>query len=243
MGIRFACPQCEKRLNVKAFLAGKRGICPHCEARFRIPLESGAVAAAIRDRPRAVNPGSLAETAEFVGPIASATATSTAKQAVASSAEKPREPVAGDEPEVEISTIAEPTVGDTSPVEDPITAAPEAVWYVRPTSGGQYGPAKGAVMQQWVEEGRVAPDSLVWREGWAEWSVAGQVIPCLMPEPTPKSDTSDYLLFQRGEHGGERIVRHRERSSKNTTLSIALVAILGLLIVLLIVVLVLLLRK
>jgi hypothetical protein len=243
MGIRFACPQCEKRLNVKAFLAGKRGICPHCEARFRIPMESGSVPAASGDRPRATSSGSLAETAEFVRPSTSATATSTAQPGVASGAKMQREPVASDEPEVEISTIAEPTAGDTSSAEDPIAAAPEAVWYVRPTSGGQYGPAKGTIMQQWVEEGRVAPDSLVWREGWAEWAVAGQVLPCLMPEPTPKPATSDYLSFERGEYRGEHIVRHRERSSRNTTLSIALVAILGLLIVLLIVVLVLVLQK
>ena len=39
MGIRFYCPNGHK-LNVKAFLAGKRGICPHCDARFDIPHES-----------------------------------------------------------------------------------------------------------------------------------------------------------------------------------------------------------
>ena len=39
MGIRFYCPSGHK-LNVKTFLAGKRGICPHCGARFRIPKES-----------------------------------------------------------------------------------------------------------------------------------------------------------------------------------------------------------
>ena len=38
MGIRFLCPKCEKKLNVKVSQAGKRGICPRCESRFRIPL-------------------------------------------------------------------------------------------------------------------------------------------------------------------------------------------------------------
>ena len=38
MGIRFLCPKCEKKLNVKISQAGKRGICPRCETRFRIPL-------------------------------------------------------------------------------------------------------------------------------------------------------------------------------------------------------------
>jgi hypothetical protein len=40
MGIRFYCPNGHK-LNVKAFLAGKRGICPDCAAKFIIPFENG----------------------------------------------------------------------------------------------------------------------------------------------------------------------------------------------------------
>src|SRR5262245_57788808 len=39
MGIKFHCPKGHK-LNVKAFLAGKKGVCPKCGAKFRIPVES-----------------------------------------------------------------------------------------------------------------------------------------------------------------------------------------------------------
>ena len=39
MGIRFFC-QCGYRMNVKSFLAGKRGVCPHCGCSVNIPLES-----------------------------------------------------------------------------------------------------------------------------------------------------------------------------------------------------------
>lgn len=41
MGIRFFCPQ-GHRLNVKSFLAGKRGVCPDCGAAVNIPMESDA---------------------------------------------------------------------------------------------------------------------------------------------------------------------------------------------------------
>jgi hypothetical protein len=42
MGIRFNCPNGHK-LNVKEFLAGKRGVCPQCGAKFIIPtLAEGA---------------------------------------------------------------------------------------------------------------------------------------------------------------------------------------------------------
>lgn len=37
MGIRFLCPHCNKRLNVKTFLAGQRGFCPKCGGRIQIP--------------------------------------------------------------------------------------------------------------------------------------------------------------------------------------------------------------
>jgi len=40
MGIRFLCPNGHK-LNLKAFLAGERGICPQCDAKFLVPRESG----------------------------------------------------------------------------------------------------------------------------------------------------------------------------------------------------------
>ncbi len=39
MGIRFACHVCDKQLNIKQELAGRRGVCPACSSRFRIPLE------------------------------------------------------------------------------------------------------------------------------------------------------------------------------------------------------------
>ncbi|MCA9226143.1 MAG: DUF4339 domain-containing protein [Planctomycetales bacterium] len=40
MGIKFICDSCTKKLNVKSFLAGKRGVCPHCGCSVNIPLES-----------------------------------------------------------------------------------------------------------------------------------------------------------------------------------------------------------
>ncbi len=48
MGIRFLCPNGHK-LNVKAFLAGERGICPQCDAKFLVPRESGCQAEAIAE--------------------------------------------------------------------------------------------------------------------------------------------------------------------------------------------------
>ncbi|MCR4414412.1 MAG: DUF4339 domain-containing protein [Thermoguttaceae bacterium] len=62
---------------------------------------------------------------------------------------------------------------------DPLDEAPTAVWYVRPSAGGQYGPATREIMRVWLAEGRVGPDSLVWREGWRDWRLGSQVFPQL----------------------------------------------------------------
>jgi len=77
-------------------------------------------------------------------------------------------------------------------IEGPLKSRPEAVWYVRPPSGGQFGPAEVELMRSWLSEGRVAPDSQVWRDDWESWQRADQVFPHLAPDveagtaaPTP----------------------------------------------------------
>jgi site-specific recombinase len=68
---------------------------------------------------------------------------------------------------------------------DPIGENPLATWFVRPPSGGQFGPARGEVMRKWLTEGRVTADSLVWREGWIDWLAATEVFPQLGKTPAP----------------------------------------------------------
>jgi len=80
-----------------------------------------------------------------------------------------------------------PTPSPPAPLaaSDPLTEAPNAVWYVRPPTGGQFGPAPADLMRNWLAEGRVSPDSLVWREGWRDWQEARQVFPQWMtPAPS-----------------------------------------------------------
>jgi GYF domain 2 len=64
-------------------------------------------------------------------------------------------------------------------IADPLAEAPEASWYVRPPSGGQYGPAKPHTIREWLAQGRITADSLVWREGWPDWKLAGATFPSL----------------------------------------------------------------
>ncbi len=73
------------------------------------------------------------------------------------------------------TSAAPPTSLADAASTDPLAEAGNVVWYVRPPSGGQFGPATSDVMRTWIGEGRVSADSLVWREGWRDWLVAGDV--------------------------------------------------------------------
>ncbi len=66
-----------------------------------------------------------------------------------------------------------------TPSRDPLSESPGANWHLRLASGGQYGPQSNDVMRQWLAEGRITADSLVWRDGWADWKPAGSIFPGL----------------------------------------------------------------
>jgi DNA-directed RNA polymerase subunit RPC12/RpoP len=180
MGIKFRCQDCDKKLHVKSFLAGKRGICPHCGARVNIPSESQAASEPVV---AASHANSRAE-----GPPAQKKDTPARKPTVKRTADAKNSPSA-------IKKKAPPTGARTAVAEadDPFSAAPDAVWYVRPPGGGQFGPANSDIMQRWLEEGRVSPDALVWREGWPDWKAAGPVFPTLEAHPVAPVATGEFL--------------------------------------------------
>ena len=178
MGIRFYCPQGHK-LNVKSFLAGKTGVCPHCDARVKIPLTS------TRPSSKAINQGfdgqqdalPLASPLEDVDQVLAV-----AEVINAGAASSPMEKHETDAPLT--PTPAAPPSGATEPPPitspDPLSESPDAQWYVCPESGGKnYGPADATVMRQWIGEGRILADHLIWREGWQEWQRAGDCFPHL----------------------------------------------------------------
>ncbi len=158
MGIRFACHVCDKQLNIKRELAGRRGVCPACSSKFRIPL---------KDAPRST-------------PIESEVRVSAAAAGTAAHG------AAGlkDRAELQIASRVAEHSGNPSPPESPDVPSnnlldddDDATWYVRPPSGGQYGPATGTVLREWIKEGRVASTALLWRDGWPQWRDASEALP------------------------------------------------------------------
>jgi hypothetical protein len=184
MGIKFRCPNGHK-LNVKEIdpatgrrVVGKVGYCPKCGARFRIPPSGQAVlepsdSSVLDDAAPLSAPDDSGMLVSAQGPPggnrtrggmaghAPGTAPRDSHSRPAAAASYPSAPA--------------PAPGAWPPIDE----APEAIWYVRPPTGGQYGPARGDVMRQWLQEGRVPQDALVWREGWSNWETAGSVFPGL----------------------------------------------------------------
>lgn len=221
MGIKFHCPNGHK-LNVKAFLAGKRGMCPKCGTKVRIPLES--------------EPGldsDLEEEDSAVDPSSNGSGAATAVRA-------PAGPAVSTSP---MTAIAAPSTTTL----DPIDENPAAIWYVRPPTGGQYGPAKGDIMRRWLSEGRVSSDSLVWREGWTDWQNAGKTFPALesggaptlpapaLPASTPSAPgvavSTSVPLSSRSSHRAAE--RYGTKKQSTSSLAIAILVGLGILCVIL----------
>lgn len=169
MGIRFRCHHCETELHVKDFQAGKRGRCPECKGKFRIPLRDAAHSLEADD----------SSTDDAAAPaMTESTKSSQATGSAASAIETQRPRTkAVSQPSTSASSAR-----DSSPAQPPVPVKPQALieapnakWFVRPTTGGQYGPAPSESMWQWLGENRIGNDSLVWCEGWPEWLVAGEV--------------------------------------------------------------------
>ncbi len=226
MGIRFACPLCARPLNIKSELGGRRGICPKCKGRIQIPREDAPQSLPLSAAGDYAEPSAVQETIMPArGKGRSAPAKATGPPAPESQA-PPR-----------------------SPLDDP-----DVLWYVRPPAGGQYGPASSEVMRSWIDEHRITPSTLLWRQGWSQWRSAHETLPGLLPLPvaerpgvqpaaavtattvtaTAAQETPEVsepiILFGQAGIGQERNARSQRRLTLIILLAIISVVLVGLLI-------------
>ncbi|MEZ6134737.1 MAG: GYF domain-containing protein [Pirellulaceae bacterium] len=197
MGIRFRCHHCDHELHVKDFQGGKRGRCPECGGKFRIPphdadysltieraaasAETVAVAASAAAKPKA----STALHGQSKSRNASLTDPTTARDLPPASSQndQARMPAhdlspAHDRTTDSLQVESAPSSADATPqMPRALESAPDGTWYVRPISGGQYGPAPSDTFMQWLLEGRISQDALVWRDGWEQWISGAQAFP------------------------------------------------------------------
>ncbi|MGL4595186.1 MAG: DUF4339 domain-containing protein [Thermoguttaceae bacterium] len=146
MGIRFYCPNGHK-LNVKTNLAGKTGFCPECGVRLTIPHES-------------TRQSSKSSKSDVGEPTANGLFSLTPSSFFAEESNSPN------------SFSMESAEQNDLP---PILRDTSVVWYIQVPNGPQYGPATGEVVNTWLQEQRIGPNMLVWREGWENWLEAKNV--------------------------------------------------------------------
>jgi hypothetical protein len=202
MGIRFYCPNGHK-LNVKEFQAGQRGVCPYCGTKFLIPSQSTRKSS---KEERAARRALTAASSPTISPDAQNPAFAVSSDLSAGEAlpvrqiPSPLSPLEDPSSAVGFTTFSlnNPLLALTQlQPDDAIAEAGDVVWYVRPPSSGQYGPATAMLMRQWLGEGRIGPDSLVWREGWRDWRQASEVFPQLRANaPIADINSNDNLSVQ-----------------------------------------------
>ncbi len=202
MGIHFACHHCNHSLHVKDFQGGKRGRCPECKEPFRIPLQDASHSLALDDSP--VNPDAMltfstpSKTAKTSKKSSSAISTETdvpTKTSTDKSTRRKKATAASQkQSNVDPQTLTpiDKNVPALSEKEMPaaLSASLDAKWFVRPPSGGQFGPASPQLLMEWIAERRVTSDSFLWCEGMPQWQAATDLIPELVSPVTRKPPAS-----------------------------------------------------
>jgi len=172
MGIRFSCHLCNHPLHVKDYQASKRGKCPKCQGAFRVPPKDADFSLAIDESANSIQPANLGK------PLAPSDSKIVAPTAKPKSATEPK-------PQVQARTKNPPaSIPKPAPEANGHPSMPPSLlplidsrWYVRPPSGGQYGPATTQMLMDWIAEKRVTADALLWREGLDSWLSARELVP------------------------------------------------------------------
>ena len=180
MGIRFHCPNGHK-LNVKSELAGKKAICPDCGAKLVVPAARAASSESSIHQEAVVGHPVAADGAGESRIIAAAAPSVVLRHAVS--------------PAVHSGEASQPLASSSKP-------RMAVVWYVRPASGGQFGPIDENELCAWIADGRVVADTYVWRAGWPDWMKASDApdeLPASLPVTTlievPAAEVTEPLIL------------------------------------------------
>jgi len=197
MGIRFSCHMCNQPLHVKDFQAGKRGKCPKCQGSFRVPAKDSDFSLAVEESAAIPVIGKSTVQSKLKSKASSVLdAKMPEKKPLAKSVSPPRpDPRSVSTESASVQSTSQIKPKDTltqkpaeKPTEKPLEAdaltMPASLlplldvrWFVRPPSGGQYGPATTQMLLDWIGQKRVTADSLLWREGLTTWVSARELVP------------------------------------------------------------------
>jgi len=154
MGIRFRCPACGKKIHVKDFLAGKRGICPRCDAGVDIPLASQLPPKLPSSRKKKSRPPAPDQAGDAMGDEAD------------------------DLVEVPAGVPLGRLLGASElPTIDPLVESPGRRWYAFAPDGHEVGPLSAADVRTMIDVGDIRAESSVRRDDWPERMIAAAVWP------------------------------------------------------------------
>jgi predicted nucleic acid-binding Zn ribbon protein len=198
MGIRFSCHICNHGLHVKDFQAGKRGRCPNCndsisiEESYESSSRQSSGSMFENKRSRRSSSASIQDSgiavAEREAEVAISKMLESTKrvqndklQSKKKDDEQPAATPKQTKPAADVSSKGIPKKPiDITPIDhfpQAFVQAKDALWFVRPPSGGQYGPAHSKLLMDWIAERRVTADSYLWHEGMPQWQLASLVAP------------------------------------------------------------------
>ena len=152
--------------------ASKRGKCPKCQGAFRVPPKDADFSLAIDESASSIKPTNLGKP---LSPSDSQIAPPTAKPKAPA---EPKSQVQAKTKSPPASTLKPaPEANDHPSMPPSLLPLIDSRWYVRPPSGGQYGPATTQMLLDWIAEKRVTADALLWREGLDSWLSARELVP------------------------------------------------------------------
>ncbi len=184
MGIRFRCPNCDKRLNVKAHQAGHVGICPHCRGEITVPETSTLEPDLVTTRKKGASENSgVAPPTEDTFTLNQSYGDDGSDDSFALSAGALATPPGSDS--FLLSKPSNPALRPGAP--DPIDDDPRRIWYVRHPKFSEVGPVRGDKVREMLDNGRIIASCRVWREDWNDWERAADVFSELKEEPASES--------------------------------------------------------
>lgn len=169
MGIRFKCHLCQEPLNVKSDLARKRGVCPRCKGKFRVPEGSQEHSLSLDFVPtNSMNTvGDVSNKTAVPNSVSVKLASKAITKPIAMPAEASKSIASSN---ADVATANESTataLETTAPVVES-----EQLYFVRPPSGGEYGPAGKETIELWISQRRITAETLVCKLGSSQWKKA-----------------------------------------------------------------------
>lgn len=208
MGIRFNCDHCDKTLNVREEFAGRPGACPYCRGEVLVPQQGGGLSETSRTAAQKTSVHGLKPSTSSIV-LGHSSSNSPAPMTEAAQSE---------------------TAVTPDELERVLRERADAVWFVRPPSGGQFGPASNELLRHWFAEGRIGDGCLVWRSDWKDWLPAQRVFAAPV-----KKESSAIIDAQesRATSKTANYLRHkRERNQFSLVTLILLIILLVLLVIL-----------